>query len=122
MDYTNTEVNLTINLEGCIATRGSYEFKPKGFSFAKVNDQMEKTPTGILITKRLPTNCICFKSTTLNSAFVNHAISDKGCPNKREVSPHFWRGLSKKNRLIYHINRYVEDTHGKCEFSFEVIS
>lgn len=120
MDYTNVEVALTISDRGAQATRGSYEFKQTGHGFEKVGNVMEKYPVGTLVTTKLPKMHNCFRSTTLNSSFVNWAISDDARP-KRQVSARYWKNLSKKNRLVYHINKYVDDLYGKMDFSFEVI-
>lgn len=121
MNYENAEIHLSINLQGGIASRGNYEFKQSGYSWEKVDGKMEKTPIGTLKTTVLPKNHECFKSTTLRSQFVNWAISDDARP-KREMSAKYWKNLSAKNRLKFHINKYVESTHGDVEFSFEIIN
>ena len=121
MDYTNTEAALRINTLGAEATRGSYEFEQTGFAYNKTKaGVMEKTPVGRLRCLRLPRKHECAVVTTLSSIFVNWAISEDS-RTRKTVSARYWKNLSRKNRLIYHINKYVEDLYGNAEFSYEII-
>jgi hypothetical protein len=121
MDYTNTEVALTINIGGAQALRGSYEFKQTGIAIEKAEDgTISKFPVGALVTKQYPVFHEDTIRTTLKNDFVNFAIIDASLPQKA-VSARYWQNLSKKNRLKYHIESYVRDLYGDAEFTYEIM-
>lgn len=121
MDYNNTEVALTVYRGGAQALRGSYEFKQTGIAFEKAEDgTIGKFPVGNLIIKQLPVFHEDTLRTTLKNDFVKFALSDESRPQKA-VSARFWQNLSKKNRLKYHIEKYVQDLYGDAEFTYEIM-
>lgn len=127
MNYKNAEINLTINLEGCLATRGKHAVSPKlddkgkqVFSIEK-NDKGEivKEPVFSLKTLQLPKTSECTFVTNLSNEFVQWALSEESKPKK--ASFQFWKNLPLKAKLHYHIKKFVEDQHGKVEFSYTVL-
>ena len=129
MDYTNVEVRLTAIVEGGISSRGEYEFKQevngaghKVFGFHRLpKGDMDKYPVGQLVTKKAPKYNKCTYGVTLNSIFVNWAISEDSRPRSRQFSAKQWQNQSKANRLKFHIAKYVKDQFGEVDFTYEII-
>lgn len=121
MDYNNIEVALTINIGGAQALRGSYDFEQTGIAIEKSEDGViSKYPVGKLVIKQLPVQHECTINTTLRGSFCIWAVSDEARP-KKDVSARHWQNLSKKNRLKFHIEKYVADLYGKVEFSYQIL-
>ncbi len=119
MDYKNAEVALTVALGGARAIIGQYEFKQTGIAIEKTESGIVKSPVGNLIIKQLPVNHNAEVRVTLKSDFVNFAVSDESAP--RKAQPGFWKNLSKKNRLKYHIEKYVGDVYGGGSYEYQVL-
>lgn len=129
MQYENAEVLLTVKTEGAIALRGDYKAEAKtDEKTGKPIYSLERNMSGELVkeqvfnlrTKRLPLHHECNQQITLNNQFVKWAMSDDARP--RKVSAPWWKKLSNKNRIIFHVNKYVEDMFGKgYEFTYTIL-
>lgn len=119
MSLKNSTVILTYEVLGSLALPGQYEYK-------------ERTSTGSILpedqrlfTTRKSKDCECFVRVTLNEAFVNHAISEEGRPDRnrggfKDFKAHtFWRKWSDTQRLNYHVAKYATDMNA-VNYTFNV--
>jgi len=130
MDYKNTTISVTINLESRLATSGSYEatqkVDDKGNKVFEVwrnplDNSIERLPVSQLRTTQLPRFHNCEQHTTLNGAFCAWAVSDDARP-KKTVSVPWWNKLSKTNKLKMAVQQYVWDLYGRnAEFSYQIL-
>ena len=130
MDYKNTEVRLSINLQSAMATSGQFTSMPKVDDNGKMifevwsnplNNSIERLPVYQLKITQLPRFHNCEQHTTLNGAFCAWAVSDDARP-KKTVSMPWWNKLSKTNKLKMAIAQYVTDLYGQnAEYSFQII-
>lgn len=130
MDYKNTTIVVTINLEPRLASRGKYEatqkVDDKGSKIFEVwrnplDNSIERFPAVQLKTTQLPRFHSCEQHTTLNSAFCAWAVSDDARP-KKTVSLPWWNKLSPKNKIKMAVQNYVWDLYGKdTKFSFQIL-
>ena len=130
MDYKNTTIVVTINLEPRLATSGKFEatqkVDDKGNKVFEVwrnplSNSIERLPVYQLKITQLPRFHNCEQHTTLNGAFCAWAVSDDARP-KKTVSMPWWNKLSKTNRLKMAIAQYVADLYGQnAEYSFQIL-
>jgi len=128
MNYSNTTIELTINLEARLATRGKYELSTKvdqnGKAVAQIernaDGKMEKSDITRLKTIQLPRYHRCELHTTLGESFCAFAVSDEARPKKTIGAP-YWNRLSPKNRLEIAVKQYVSDLYGDVEYSFQIL-
>lgn len=119
MEYKNVEVALRIKNLGTQASRGSYEFEQTGWEYDNKNGEIHKYPKGKLKVKQLPCYKECYTRTILRSEFVHWAVSDDARP--KWIAAPRWKQMSKKNRLLLHIEKYVTDLYGYVKFEYELI-
>lgn len=130
MDHKNSQVHLTIKLDGGLATRSGFEatqkVDDKGNKVFEVwrnplDNSIERLPVTQLKTTQLPRFHNCEQHTTLTGAFCAWAISDDARP-KKTVSVPWWNKLSKTNKLKMAVQQYVWDLYGRdAEFSFQIL-
>ncbi len=128
MNLKNSEVLLTINLAGALASRGRYN------AFTKVDENgkkvvaigrdkdgnIEKSEVIVLQTIQLPSYHDSSLNTKLNNEFVRFAISEDSRP-KKSISAGMWKKMPEKVRLKYHIAKYVDDLYPGCEYSYVIL-
>ena len=130
MDYKNTTISVTIQLESSLSLRGKYEATQKVDDKGnkvfevwrnKIDNSIERLPVFNLKTTQLPKYHNCQLNTTLNEQFCAWAVSDDARP-KKTVSVPWWNKLSKTNRLKMAVAQYVADLYGQnAEYSFQIL-
>ena len=103
MDYKDSEVCLSINLQGQQAIRGSYShFHKVGKEGQEINGvRMDKAPTFTEAKKTIH----------LSNAFVRGALDEPTESLKHKMKLSFWRNLPEYKRIALHVGSYVSAIH-----------
>jgi hypothetical protein len=100
--YTETrEVELSINLVGSQAIRGSYSH------YHRV--EKDGKETNDVIVEKQPEYCEAKKTVHLGTSFVAGAIAE--APEYLHMKPHIWRRYPENKRIAIHVAAYVRATH-----------
>jgi len=112
----NATVSLSYQVLGSQLTRGSYEYRERTTTGSLLEEDRR-----LFITTR-PKNSECKIVVNLCEAFVNHAISDDGRPNRDEsFRAHAkWKKMSDTERLQWHISQYVE-AMGSSSYEYQIM-
>lgn len=115
MNLTNATVTLTYQLGGVLTSRGCYEYKERTTKGSVLPEDQR-----LFLVKRA-TYSNCFKKTELGEAFVNHAISNFSQPTIGEsYQAHIhWKKMSDKERLEFHIGKFVYDMNS-FEYEYQI--
>ena len=119
MSLKNASVILSYELEGSLASRGSYDYKERTTSGSMLPEDQR------LFINKPAENCKCSMRIHLNEAFVNFAISDESRPNRNSggfkafKAYTFWRKWNDVQRLNYHVAKYATDM-GAINYQFTV--
>jgi hypothetical protein len=127
MKYTDAEISLTVSAEGCLSLRGKYEAHQKlddngNVVFAierNARNEIERNPVFQLKTIQLPKYHECTVGTKLNNRFVQWALSNESKP--RTLSAGYWNRMSDRQRLHFHVTKYVSDLYGDAKFNYTIL-
>jgi len=127
MKYTESEISLTVQTEGCLALRGKYESHPKlddqgnpVFSIERnAKNEIERNPVFQVKTVQLPKYHNCSIGTKLNNHFVQWALSNESKP--KTLSAGYWNKMSDRQRLHFHVTKYVSDLYGDAKFNYTIL-
>ena len=128
MNYKNAEILLTITLGGRLRSRGevvaNQKIDEKGnkMSGKYVNEatkQVERYPLVTLKTSKPAEYHNATQTVHLGNPFVRHALSMDGKPSNMGKTK--WNSLSQKEKLDYHVHKYVQEVHGSVKSSYEVL-
>lgn len=112
----NASVSLTYRIEGTLKSRGKYEYRERTSNGNVISDEER------LFTKERPKFNDSSVTVTLNEDFVNMAISEEGRPKRNQSNKAFtfWNKWTEKERLHWHINKYVMDRGGH-EYKYQIL-
>ena len=99
MNYSNSEVHLSIQLMGSHSNHGSYTH------FCKVSKTGEEI-NAIKVDKP-PIFCKAYKTVHLSNEFVKGALAEPP-ESMKNMSIPVWKGISEKKRIALHVNAYVK--------------
>jgi hypothetical protein len=103
MSLINSEVCLSINLQGQQAIRGSF------VHFRKV-DEKGNDVRGIK-TERPTSFCVSKKSVRLSNEFVRGALFEPPTNLKHKIGFNRWKHLPEAKRIMFHVKEYIKATH-----------
>jgi hypothetical protein len=114
------KVSLTINLEGSTLHKSAESIKI-GYSITQKDLHPERKFVGTegfkIIEKgereHFPQeNEVVYQHLNINQTSYEFFTSKAGCPNKNRPTMNWWFGLSKVERLSYHLNRIAQSLNG----------
>jgi len=116
MSLKNSSVILTYNVGGMQTSYGRYDYRERTTSGSILEEDQR------FIIKKEPEYSDCYKRINLSEAFVNHAISDEGRPERHGnyKAYTFWRKMSQTQRLAFHIDRYVKSMGGS-NYTYDIL-
>lgn len=128
MNYKEAEINLSVFTQGCLALRGKYEAHQKVddkgnkvFSIERneKTNLIERNPVFVVKTISLPKEHECSHQTKLNNSFVLWALSEDSRP--KDVSAKYWSKMTDKNKIHFHVKKYVNDQFGDVPFKYTIL-
>ena len=128
MKYQESEISLSVIIAGELASRGKYEARQKVDEKGNKMYEMwknpydgtfERLPVIQLRTTQLQTQKDCTHCTKLNNSFVQWALSDDSRP--KDVSAGYWNKMNEKNRIHFHVRKYVQEMFGDVKFSYTIL-
>ena len=96
-----TEICLSINLQGSLSSRGEYSH------YHRVEKNGFET-NGVKI-ERLPVFTKCKKTVHLGTEFVKGALEE--APLYLHMRPQIWRKIPQLKRIAIHVSSYVKAVH-----------
>lgn len=128
MNYINSEILLTVTLGGRLRSRGEVVANQKvdekgnkmfGKYVNEATGEVERYPLVTLKTTKSAVYHNANQTVRLGNQFVRFAISMDGKPSNMGKTK--WNSLSQKQKLDYHVHKYVREVHGNVKSSYEVL-
>lgn len=116
MKEHNTQIRLTISLEGRLAQRAANSNSKKEKKLASI---LEKKGKQFYNTYNEPTKFECSQSTTMSEEAYDYFVSDES----RLKSPSEWKRMSKVKRLEAHLQVHADyiSGHSNTKFTYQLL-
>ena len=108
-------VVLKLDIPGQQVSYGKYEYKERTTKGSVLPEDQR------LFTIKKVENSDCYRKVILSNSFCRYAISDEARPTRNDnyKAYVFWRKMSTRERLLFHIAKYVSDCNAST-YKFEI--